>query len=206
MKVWPASRFVAVHAPRGAYWKRPPLPLPAQRSIDPSPAPMSDETTAMWRLGAPPGSARSVSMNIGKAATRLACADAIDDESSTTNNTSTSRFPGGASTPVTRTGGTAASCLSCPPPHASASRSANARPDRTLINRIVAQLPTLGPAGAFVRDSGRVPRGPCTLRTRKSGSAPRASGSRDRVSRRGARRGTSSSRERTTSTVPPRHC
>ena len=48
MNVAPGSRPVAVQAPRGLYWKIPFLPpVASQPAIEPSPAPMSDDTTAM---------------------------------------------------------------------------------------------------------------------------------------------------------------
>ena len=44
----PAASVVLVHAPRGVYWKMPALPPPvSQPAMLPSPAPMSDEITAM---------------------------------------------------------------------------------------------------------------------------------------------------------------
>ena len=58
----------------------------------PSPAPMSVEITPMWRLGKPSGIVSRTSMNLGKFASRLACDSRIDDDVSTTNNTSRFRF------------------------------------------------------------------------------------------------------------------
>src|SRR6187549_4008938 len=58
----------------------------------PLPAPMSDDTTATWTLGSPPGSALSALMKAGKFRRRLACDFSIDDESSTRNRRSTSRL------------------------------------------------------------------------------------------------------------------
>src|SRR6185436_1164877 len=93
MYVFPACRFVAVQVPRAVYWKTPlPPPVELQPAMLPSPAPMSDETTATWMLGKPPGSAFSASMNIGKFVVRFACCRRIDDELSTMNSTSRLRF------------------------------------------------------------------------------------------------------------------
>ena len=73
----PAARLVAVQSPRAVYWKMPALPSPSQPEIEPSPAPMSDDTTAMCRSGSPPGSASSAVTNAGKLRTRLFCASVM---------------------------------------------------------------------------------------------------------------------------------
>src|SRR4029077_4706096 len=63
-----------------------------QPAIEPSPAPMSDEITAMWRSGNPAGLLSSVVINVGKLASRFACDGLIDDESSTRNKRSMLRL------------------------------------------------------------------------------------------------------------------
>ena len=91
MNVAPACRPVLVQVPRGVYWNTPPLPVPAQPEMLPSPAPMSDEITAMCRLGRPPGELRSADTKRAKLWRNVACAAAIDGESSTRNRMSTLR-------------------------------------------------------------------------------------------------------------------
>src|SRR6188768_2215825 len=88
------SGFVA-QVPRGVYWKMPFLPpLESQLATEPSPAPMSEEMTATWRLGRPGPLAGplSVVMKVGKFRSRLACDSRIDDESSIRNSMSTLRL------------------------------------------------------------------------------------------------------------------
>ena len=88
----PALSGDAVQVPRGVYWKIPMLPpVVSQPAILPSPAPVSDDTTATWRFGMPPDRPLSASMRTGKLVSRLPCAGRIDDELSIMNSTSTLR-------------------------------------------------------------------------------------------------------------------
>ena len=81
------------HSRRAGELEDPRLP-PAwsQLAIEPLPAPMSDETTATWMLGRPPGRFSSRCMSTGKFRLRLSCDSRIDDESSTRNSRSTLRL------------------------------------------------------------------------------------------------------------------
>ena len=95
MYVAPACSGFVAQLPRGVYWKMPFLPpLESQLDTEPSPAPMSDEMTATWRLGRPGPLAGplSVVMKVGKFRSRFACDNRIDDESSIKNNMSTFRL------------------------------------------------------------------------------------------------------------------
>src|SRR4029079_10328226 len=84
---------VDAHEPCGVYWKMPFLPpVESQLATEPSPAPMSDEITAMCTLGMPPGWFFSVCISTGKFRRRLSCDSRIDDESSTRNSRSTLRL------------------------------------------------------------------------------------------------------------------
>src|SRR3954454_10334461 len=104
MYVAPDSRFVAAQVPRAIYWKIPFLPpVPLHPVIEPSPAPMSCDTTAMWTLGSPGGSWSRV-MNVGRLRRRLSCASLIEDESSMRNRMSTLRLIDASSTPAHRLG------------------------------------------------------------------------------------------------------
>src|SRR4029453_19257396 len=94
MYVAPLSGFVA-QLPRGVYWKMPFWPpVESQLATEPSPAPMSDEMTATWRLGSPGPRAGALSglMKGGKLRSRFAFDNRIDDESSIRNNMSTLRL------------------------------------------------------------------------------------------------------------------
>src|SRR5579871_269850 len=64
---------------------------PTANELSPG-APMSDETTAMWMLGRPPGSASSAVMNAGICAASFCCIEVMDDELSIMNRRS--RLPG----------------------------------------------------------------------------------------------------------------
>src|SRR6478609_555261 len=88
MNVAPGFNVDDVHVPRGVVWKRPASPVVVQ----PSPAPMSEDTTATWMFGSPPGSAWSALVKLGKSLTRFACEICIEAELSITNRTSTLRF------------------------------------------------------------------------------------------------------------------
>src|SRR5678816_4205838 len=93
MNVAPACSPLDVQVPRGMNWKMPFLPLlESQLAIEPSPAPMSDEITARWRLGSPCGLFFSAVTKVAKLRFRLSCDSRIDDESSIRNRMSTLRF------------------------------------------------------------------------------------------------------------------
>src|SRR5436190_22016377 len=67
-------------------------PVLSQPATLPSPAPMSDDTTATWMFGSPPGRFLSTSMNVGKLLSRFVCDNRIDDELSIMNSRSRLRF------------------------------------------------------------------------------------------------------------------
>src|SRR3954463_8151626 len=91
MKVAPGGNVVDVHVPRGADRKTPSSPVAVQEGVRPLPAPMSDETTATWMFGRPPGRFSSTFMNVGIFLSRFVCDSSIDDELSIMK--SRSRFP-----------------------------------------------------------------------------------------------------------------
>src|SRR6478609_4453263 len=93
MNVAPGSRVVDVQVPRGADWNTPLSPLAEQEALTiPSPAPMSDETTATWMLGNPPGRSLRTFMKVGTFLSRFACDRFIDAELSIMKRTSRLRF------------------------------------------------------------------------------------------------------------------
>src|SRR5689334_1122221 len=93
MNVAPCWRLLLVQVPCAVYWKMPWLPPVAlQPAIEPSPAPMSEETTATWMFGSPCGAFWRAVMNVGKLLSRFVCDRRIDDELSTMNKRSTLRL------------------------------------------------------------------------------------------------------------------
>src|SRR5579871_3478958 len=100
MKVALGSSVVAVQVPRGWFWKIPWSPRAVQpiEEVTSPGAPMSDDTTAMWKSVSGWAALCNVLRNAGIWATSFCCIEYMDDELSIMNRMSTPPAPPGTST------------------------------------------------------------------------------------------------------------